>query len=153
MLRLQRSARQQTGEGHYVPVLARKPGALPGGAPFKHWVLPGALERVRRRLSGSAEGDRQMVAVLAAALSDGLEAVDAACALALRQGVCSAKPALGPAKPDPWVILSLLARHRPTAAPGRIEVPGVLALTVVPDADCARYDRLRGAAESAHGTP
>ena len=127
---------------HYVPVLARKPGALRNGAPFKHWVLPGALERVRRRLSGSAEGDRQMVAVLAAALSDGLEAVDAACAEALRQGVCSAD-----------VILNLLARHRPTAAPGRIEVPGVLALTVVPDADCARYDRLRGAAESAHGTP
>jgi hypothetical protein len=27
---------------HYVPVLARKPGALRNGAPFKDWVLPGA---------------------------------------------------------------------------------------------------------------
>ena len=26
---------------HYVPVLARKPGALRNGAPFKDWVLPG----------------------------------------------------------------------------------------------------------------
>ena len=32
---------------HYVPVLARKPGALRNGAPFKHWVLPAAIERVR----------------------------------------------------------------------------------------------------------
>jgi hypothetical protein len=32
---------------HYVPVLARKPGALRNGAPFKDWVLPVALERVR----------------------------------------------------------------------------------------------------------
>ena len=35
---------------HYVPVLARKPGALRNGAPFKDWVLPAALERVRRKL-------------------------------------------------------------------------------------------------------
>ena len=34
---------------HYVPVLARKPGALGNGAPFKDWVLPAALERVRRK--------------------------------------------------------------------------------------------------------
>src|ERR1700730_17714122 len=31
---------------HYVPVLARKPGALRNGAPFKDWLLPGGLERV-----------------------------------------------------------------------------------------------------------
>lgn len=30
---------------HYVPVLARKPGALRNGAPFKDWELPAALER------------------------------------------------------------------------------------------------------------
>ncbi len=34
---------------HYVPVLARKPGALRNGAPFRDWVLPAALERVRRQ--------------------------------------------------------------------------------------------------------
>src|ERR671912_551439 len=39
---------------HYVPVLARQPGALRNGAPFKDWLLPGALERVRRRLAGAA---------------------------------------------------------------------------------------------------
>src|SRR6202521_4977934 len=63
---------------HYVPVLARKPGALRNGAPFKDWVLPAALERVRRRLAGTNDGDRQMVKILAAVLSDGLPAVEAA---------------------------------------------------------------------------
>jgi len=32
---------------HYVSVLARKPGALRNGAPFKDWVLPTAMERIR----------------------------------------------------------------------------------------------------------
>jgi transposase len=52
----------------YVPVLARKPGALRNGARFKDWVLPAAPERVRRKLAGSDDGDRQMVAILATAL-------------------------------------------------------------------------------------
>jgi len=52
-----------------VPVLARKPGALRNGAPFKHWLLPASLERVRRKLQGSDDGDRQMVKVLSAVLT------------------------------------------------------------------------------------
>jgi len=36
------------GPWHYVPVLSRKPGAPGNGAPFKDWVLPGSLERIRR---------------------------------------------------------------------------------------------------------
>ena len=91
---------------HYVPVLARKPGALRNGAPFKDWVLPAALDRVRRKLSGSDEGDRQMVKVLAAVLTDGLPAVEAACAQALAEGVHSAD-----------VILNILARRREPPAP------------------------------------
>ncbi len=46
---------------HYVPVLARKPGALRNGAPFKDWVFPPAMAAIRRRLKGSDDGDRQMV--------------------------------------------------------------------------------------------
>ena len=49
---------------HYVPVLARKPGALRNGAPFRDWVLPAAMERIRRKLKGIDDGDRQMVAIL-----------------------------------------------------------------------------------------
>ena len=44
---------------HYVPVLVRKPGALRNGAPFRDWILPGALGRVRQKLRGTADGDRQ----------------------------------------------------------------------------------------------
>ncbi len=56
---------------HYVPVLARKPGALRNGAPFKDWVLPAAMERVRRKLAGADDGNRQMVDILTAVLTTG----------------------------------------------------------------------------------
>jgi len=91
---------------HYVPVLARKPGALRNGAPFKDWPLPAGLERVRRKLKGSDDGDRQMVAILSAVLSDGLAAVEAACREALDQGVHSAD-----------VIINILARQRDPGPP------------------------------------
>jgi transposase len=119
---------------HYVPVLARKPGALRNGAPFKDWVLPAALEKVRRRLAGSNDGDRQMVKILAAALTDGLPAVEAACAQALAEGVHSAD-----------VILNILARQRDPAPPAPIHTPAALTLRQAPVADCARYDQLRSA--------
>jgi len=64
---------------HYVPVLARKPGALRNGAPFRDWPLPTSLERVRRKLKSLSDGDRQMVQVLSVVLIDGLAAVEAAC--------------------------------------------------------------------------
>src|SRR4029450_6540362 len=66
--------------------LARKPGALRNGAPFKDWVLPAAMERVRRKLAGADDGNRQMVDILAAVLTDGLPAVEAACAQASAHG-------------------------------------------------------------------
>ena len=53
---------------HYVPILTRKPGALRNGAPFKGWQLPNALGRLRTRLAGHDDGDRQFVKVLAAVL-------------------------------------------------------------------------------------
>lgn len=117
---------------HYVPVLARKPGALRNGAPFKDWVLPAALDRVRRKLAGAEDGDRQMVDILTTVLSDGLPAVEAACAEAMSEGVHSAD-----------VILNILARRRERASPITIMTPASLRLRHEPDADCARYDRLR----------
>ncbi|MGY4334968.1 hypothetical protein ACVWWG_009436 [Bradyrhizobium sp. LB7.2] len=58
-----------------MPVLARKPGALRNGAPFKDWVLPAAIERIRRKLASTDDGNRQMVDILNAVLTDGLSAV------------------------------------------------------------------------------
>ena len=89
-----------------MPVLARKPGALRNGAPFKDWVLPSGMEKIRRKLAGSTDGDRQMVKILAAVLDDGLPAVEAACAEAMDQGVHSAD-----------VILNILARRRDPGPP------------------------------------
>jgi transposase len=119
---------------HYVPVLARKPGALRNGAPFKDWILPTGLARIRRKLGTADDGDRQMVAILAAVLSDGLPAVEAACLEALREGVHSAD-----------VVLNILARRRELARPPTIATPDALRLQHEPTADCARYDRLRRA--------
>jgi len=117
---------------HYVPVLARKPGALRNGAPFEDWPLPASLGIVRRKLKGSDDGDRQMVKVLSAVLSDGLAPVEAACAEALAGGVHSAD-----------VVLNILARHRDPGPAATILTPEALQLRHAPLADCARYDRLR----------
>ena len=119
---------------HYVPVLVRKPGALRNGAPFRDWALPSALEKVRRKLQGADDGDRQMVDILAAVLTEGLPAVDAACAEALAQGVHSAD-----------VILNILARRRDPAPPPLLLTSPALRLVHEPVADCYRYDLLRRA--------
>jgi transposase len=119
---------------HYVPVLARKPGALRNGAPFKDWVLPAALEKVRRKLAEADDGDRQMVAILAAVLTDGLPAVEAACGQAMSEGVHSAD-----------VIINILARQRDPEPVAPIFTPDALKLRHEPIADCSRYDQLRRA--------
>lgn len=117
-----------------IPAIKWKltPGAWRNGAPFKNWVLPSGLERVRRKLRGSNDGDRQMVKVLAAVLTDGLSTVEAACAEALDQGTHSAD-----------VILNILSRKRDTPPPMTIMTPEALRLHHVPIADCTRYDSLR----------
>src|SRR3981189_2096971 len=117
---------------HYVPVLARKPGALRNGAPFKDWVLPAAMERVRRKLAGAGDGSRQMVDILNAVLTDGLPAVEAACAEALSHGVHSTD-----------VVLNILAPPRDPPPPPNTPPPDALTLRHAPVADCARYDNLR----------
>jgi hypothetical protein len=90
------------------------------------------MEKIRRKLAGSADGDRQMVKILAAVLDDGLSAVEAACAEALDQGVHSAD-----------VIINILARRRDPGPPLTILTPDALKLRHAPLADCARYDQLR----------
>jgi len=131
---------------HYLPVLARKPGALRNGAPFKEWDLPPALRRVQRKLERQPGGDRQVVEILGAILIDGIDAVEAACVEALSHNVHSA-----------GVVLNILARHREPPPPLNIATPDALKLTCEPaatsrrlhanacrPANCDRYDSLRG---------
>src|SRR5258708_13852951 len=102
-----------------------------GGA-FKGWVLRAAMGRVGRKLAGVNDGNRQMVDILTAVLSDGLPGVEAACAEAITQGVHSAD-----------VVLNVLARQRDPGPPATILTPAALTLRHAPIADCARYDNLR----------
>jgi hypothetical protein len=90
------------------------------------------MERVRRKLASADDGNRQMVDILTAVLTDGLPAVDAACTEALAHGVHSAD-----------VVLNILARQRDPGPAPTILTPAALALQHPPVADCARYDNLR----------
>lgn len=117
---------------HYLPVLARKPGALRNGKPFKEWRLPSGLAQLRQRLGGSDTGDRQFVRILACVPEAGLEMVDTACAEALTLGTCSAD-----------VVLNVLARRRSPPAAPTLSTPERLRLAQEPAADLARYDALR----------
>jgi hypothetical protein len=73
-----------------------------------------------------------MVNILTAVITDGLTAVEAACAEAIGQGVHSAD-----------VVLNILARRRDPNPPDVILTPAALTLNHAPVADCARYDTLR----------
>ena len=117
---------------HYLPVLARKPGALRNGEPFREWDLPGGLAQIRERLRAHADGDRQFVAILSAVPEAGLGAVEAACTAALAARLFSAD-----------AVLNLLARSRESVPPAPVPTPASLTLGVEPAADCARYDGLR----------
>ena len=118
---------------HYLPVLVHKPGALRNGAPFQDWDLPPALARLRRKLGGGDDADRRFVRVLAAVLTDGLDAVESAVREALDAGTVSDD-----------VILNILSRRREPPRPASIVTPEGLALMHPPVANCARYDSLRG---------
>ena len=118
---------------HYLPVLARKPGALRNGAPFQGWDMPPALTRLRRKLGNGDDADRRFVRVLSAVLTDGLEPVEAAVREALATGTASDD-----------LILNILARRREPPRPLTIVTSEDSALRHPPIADCARYDQLRG---------
>src|SRR5271165_2420371 len=72
--------------------------------------------------------------ILAAVLTDGLPAVEAACLQALSEGVHSSD-----------VVINILARQRDPGPPMTIMTPDALQLRHAPIADCARYDQLRSA--------
>jgi len=119
---------------HYLPVLARKPGALRNGAPFQDWALPAALTRLRAALGKGDEADRRFVRVLAMVLEDGLDAVEEAVGEAMEAGAASDD-----------VVINILSRRREPPGIAPITISDALQLRNPPIADCARYDLLRGA--------
>jgi len=121
---------------HYLPVLAKKPGALRNGAPFVAWDLPRPIQIVRDRIVKQHKGDRAFVELLMLAGEAGLDALTVACELALEGGVVNAPIVMN-------TLRRLVAPHLPTAA---VNIPDGIALTIEPLPDCHRYDYLLGAA-------
>lgn len=117
---------------HYLAVLERKPGALRNGAPFKNWDLPGPLQAMREALEAHADGDRQFVGILGVLPTYGLDAVADACAEALAIRATSRD-----------VVLNILGRsHDAPDVPACDLADHLPVLTVLPLADCRRYDTL-----------
>ncbi|MES9822612.1 MAG: IS21 family transposase [Candidatus Thiodiazotropha sp.] len=119
---------------HYLPLLERKPGALRNGAPFQDWVLPAPIAKVKTHLLRQPKGDRAFVEILLALRDHGSELLSVACDLALEHRTVSAA-----------VVLNHVHRLSTPPSVRSLPVPDNLALRNEPQANCARYDRLRGA--------
>ena len=118
---------------HYLPLLERKPGALRNGLPFKDWELPESILSVKEILMKKKGGDKEAVAILMAMQTYGVEAVSVSCELALTEKIISRD-----------YVLNAVSRLNEANQPEEIELPSHLKLNMVPMADCARYDQLRG---------
>jgi len=117
---------------HYLPVLERKPGALRNGAPFKDWDLPTGIKELREILTRKSGGDREFVNVLGAIKTHGLEPVEQAAAEAVSLGLASFD-----------VVFNLLSRQKEEKpAEEADDLPEHLVLSLLPIADCRRYDSL-----------
>lgn len=117
---------------HYLAVLERKPGALRNGAPFRQWELPEAMSEVRILLEERSDGDRQFVCILTVVGRYGLEPVASACTQALSDKTVSSD-----------VVLAILSKRHDEPEPLPVKLSAQLPLlTVMPVADCKRYDRL-----------
>lgn len=116
---------------HYLPLLERKPGAIRNGAPFYDWALPDNLQAVRERLIKTRGGDRELVSILLAISSHGLDAVEDACKQAIEENILQASH-----------ILNRLNRRQEPARPETLETPQWLKLAKEPQADVLRYNRL-----------
>ncbi len=72
---------------HYIPLIAKKPGALRNGAPFTDMPAPFAQLQAALRRRERQQGDRIMARVLAAIPAHGLEAVLVAVELVAGAGI------------------------------------------------------------------
>jgi hypothetical protein len=126
---------------HYLSVLERKPGALRNGAPFRDWELPPPLAAIREALRVRPDGDRQFVGILGAIGTYGLGEVATACGEALRIKAASRD-----------VVLSILSRSHDDPDVGDCLPPiHAPAITLLPLADCCRYDALLSGGAHAAG--
>lgn len=118
---------------HYLPLLARKPGALRNGAPFIEMDLPAELVTVRTHLEKHPNGTRDFAKLLAMIPTSSLEAVQEACKHAIAQHTIS----------KDVIINILLRKQEDPASENEVPVtPPHLLLLCPPVFDCSRYDQL-----------
>lgn len=120
---------------HYLPLIARKPGALRNGAPFAD--LPAPLLQLKHRVLRRQGGDKVMAQVLGMVPVAGLDAVLVAVEVVLESGMLSTEH-----------ILNVPARLNEPARPANAETH--LHLNEAPRANTGRYDHLRKTDESEH---
>ena len=116
---------------HYLRLLAKKPGALRNGAPFKNWELPEAIKKVDALLKNKPNGSHEMVEILASILDYGCETVEIACDLAIQDGVVNAN-----------TILNAMTRLSCKEPAQPVSIDEVIKLEHAPTDDCQRYDKL-----------
>jgi transposase len=118
---------------HYLPVLARKPGALRNGAPFMDMELPESLNQVRQRLDNKQvqNGSRDFALILSFITTTSLEAVNEACQQAIRNNTVSKD-----------IILNILMRKNDQADPPPDASFKYPELKHTPVADCSLYNQL-----------
>ena len=116
---------------HYVPLLKYKPGALRDGAPFVRWALPAALLAIKTRYLRRIGGDRDFVELLQLIQTYDMDTVASACELALEDNTTQLPAIVNLihrlAEPDNEPLLNTLQYPQ---------------LTVLPEANCQRYERL-----------
>ncbi len=115
---------------HYLCVAQRKPGALRNGAPFME--LPESFRQLRTRLLKNPGGDREMVDILALVLLHDEQLVERAVSQSLESGQTSKQQ-----------VLNCLSRLEEPSRPQPLQPPPALKLVTEPEANTARYDRLR----------
>ena len=123
---------------HYIPLVARKPGALRNGAPFAD--LPAPLKLLKLGLMRHPGGDKVMAQVLSAVPTAGLDAVLVAVELVIESGALSAEH-----------VLNVVARLNASPTPASVETS--LQLKQAPLANTSRYDSLRNTDDGVTDAP
>lgn len=116
---------------HYLPILARKPGALRNGTPFEGMVLPEVLHEVRQHLEQQANGARDFAHILSYIPIESMESVVCACSEALKAKAISKD-----------VILNILLRGNEISDNVSKSPANYLPLKHIPQANCTAYNSL-----------
>lgn len=114
---------------HYLELLKKKPGALRNGEPFIHWILPKPIQQLQGYLLKRPKGDRAMVQLLSLIAEYGEDLGVTAAEVALEEGI-----------PTVEAVLNII--HRLKEPPIPTFNLQTIALTIVPQANCERYNHL-----------